>query len=77
MPFYTYDHIHLLSQEPMETARYFNRMFGARIVESVQSDGQPRVDLDGSVAVAGLSIRIPSPKRIAPAAAGLRRSSRD
>lgn len=46
MPFYTYDHIHLLSQEPMETARYFNRMFGARIVESVQSDGQPRVDLD-------------------------------
>ena len=46
MSFYTYDHIHLLSQEPMETARYFNRMFGARIVESVQSDGQTRVDLD-------------------------------
>ena len=46
MAFYTYDHIHLLSQEPMETARYFNEMFGARIVESVQSDGNPRVDLD-------------------------------
>lgn len=46
MAFYVYDHIHLLSPEPMETARYFNRMFGARIVESVQSDGRPRVDLD-------------------------------
>ena len=46
MAFYTYDHIHLLSPEPMETARYFNEMFGARIVESVQSDGNPRVDLD-------------------------------
>ena len=46
MAFYTYDHIHLLSQEPMETARYFNEMFGARIVESTQSDGNPRVDLD-------------------------------
>ena len=46
MAFYTYDHIHLLSPEPMETAQYFNRMFGARIVESVQSDGNPRVDLD-------------------------------
>lgn len=46
MAFYVYDHIHLLSPEPMATARYFNRMFGARIVESVQSDGRPRVDLD-------------------------------
>ena len=46
MSFYTYDHIHLLSQEPIETARYFNEMFGARIVESVQSDGNTRVDLD-------------------------------
>lgn len=46
MAFYTYDHIHLLSQEPMETARYFNEMFGARIVESTQSDGRQRVDLD-------------------------------
>ena len=43
MAFYTYDHIHLLSPEPMETAQYFNQMFGARIVESVQSDGNPRV----------------------------------
>ena len=43
---YTYDHIHLLSEDPMATAQYFNRMFDAAIVESVQTDGQPRVDLD-------------------------------
>ena len=46
MPTYTYDHIHLRSHEPMETARYFNKMFDAKIVESVQTDGQSRVDLD-------------------------------
>ena len=46
MPTYTYDHIHLRSRDPMETAQYFNKMFDAEIIESVQSDGQPRVDLD-------------------------------
>ena len=54
MPTYTYDHIHLRSREPMETARYFNKMFDAKIIESVQSDGQPRVDLD----INGLTIFI-------------------
>ena len=46
MPRYAYDHIHLRSRQPMETARYFNRIFDAKINESIQSDGQPRVDLD-------------------------------
>ena len=46
MPTYTYDHIHLRSIEPMETAQYFHKMFDAKIMESVQSDGQPRVDID-------------------------------
>ena len=45
MPTYSYDHIHLRSFDPMETARYFNQMFDARIIEPVQSDGQ-QVDLD-------------------------------
>jgi lactoylglutathione lyase len=27
-------------------AQYFNQMFDAKILESVQSDGRPRVDLD-------------------------------
>ena len=54
MPTYTYDHIHLRSREPMETAKYFNQMFDAKIIESVQSDGQPRLDLD----INGLTIFI-------------------
>ena len=43
---YTYDHIHLRSRDPMEAARYLNRIFDAKINESIQSDGQPRVDVD-------------------------------
>ncbi len=43
---YSYDHIHLRSQDPMATAQYFNKMFDAKILESIQSDGQPRIDLD-------------------------------
>ncbi len=54
MPTYTYDHIHLRSRDPMETARYYNRVFDAKVIESVQSNGQPRVDLD----VNGLTIYI-------------------
>ncbi len=54
MPTYSYDHIHLRTQDPMATARYYNEMFGAEIIESVQSDGQPRIDLD----INGLTIFI-------------------
>ena len=32
MPTYTYDHIHLRSQDPMDTARYFNKMLNAMIL---------------------------------------------
>ena len=46
MPNYTYDHIHLRSRDPMETAQYYNKMFNAKILESVQPDGQKRIDLD-------------------------------
>jgi catechol 2,3-dioxygenase-like lactoylglutathione lyase family enzyme len=45
-PVYTYDHIHLRSRDPMATAQYYHQMFDARIIESVQSDGRPRIDLD-------------------------------
>ena len=43
---YSYDHIHLRSRDPMATAQYFNKMFDAKILESIQSDGQTRIDLD-------------------------------
>ena len=63
MTTYTYDHIHLRSREPMETAKYFETMFGAEIIESVQSDGQPRIDLD----VNGLTIFIAAADESTPA----------
>ena len=43
---YSYDHIHLRSRDAMATAQYFEKMFGAKILESVQSDGASRIDLD-------------------------------
>jgi lactoylglutathione lyase len=46
MPTYSYDHIHLRTKDPKGMARYFEKMFDAKILESIQSDGQPRVDLD-------------------------------
>jgi catechol 2,3-dioxygenase-like lactoylglutathione lyase family enzyme len=59
MPKYSYDHIHLRSKDPMGIAQYFRKMFDAKIVESVQSDGQPRIDLD----INGLAVFI---ARVAP-----------
>ncbi len=46
MPNYTYDHIHLRTRNPEATTKYYHEMFGAKIIESVQSDGVSRVDLD-------------------------------
>lgn len=46
MTVYSYDHMHLRSRDPMATARYFETMFGAEVIESIQTDGQSRVDLD-------------------------------
>ena len=60
---YRYDHIHLRSSEPMDTARYFNQMFGAEIKESIQSDGQSRVDID----INGLVIFIAKAEESTPA----------
>lgn len=46
MTTYKYDHMHLRSRDPMATAQYFEKMFGATILESVQTDGQSRIDID-------------------------------
>ena len=45
-PVYTYDHIHIRTRDPETTIRYFHEMFDAKLVEYVQSNGKPRVDLD-------------------------------
>ena len=46
MPNYTYDHIHIRSQDPSATAQWYETMFGAKVIESTQSDGTQRIDLD-------------------------------
>ena len=45
MTVFTYDHIHLRSPDAEATARWYEEMFGAEIIRSVQSDGRPRLDL--------------------------------
>jgi lactoylglutathione lyase len=41
---FTYDHIHLRSPDPEKTAKYYQHMFGAEIIRSMQ-EGAPRIDL--------------------------------
>ena len=53
---YTYDHIHVRTKDPEGMARFFETMFGAKVLRLTQSDGVPRVDLD----VNGLAIFIAS-----------------
>jgi lactoylglutathione lyase len=68
MPVYSYDHIHLRSRDPMATAKYYEKMFDAKIIESMQSDGQPRIDLD----INGLTVfiaRVPADAAIPEAPA--------
>jgi lactoylglutathione lyase len=49
---FSYDHIHLRSPNAEATAQWYERMFGAEIIRSIQSDGRPRIDLNlGGVAV--------------------------
>jgi len=43
---YRYDHMHLRTRDVKKTAEYYQRVFGAKILESIQSDGKPRTDLD-------------------------------
>jgi catechol 2,3-dioxygenase-like lactoylglutathione lyase family enzyme len=46
MPTYKFHHVHLLSRDPKATAQYYRKIFDAKIIESVQSDGKPRIDMD-------------------------------
>ena len=51
---FSYDHVHLRSPDPEATAAWYERMFGAEIIRSVQSDGRPRLDMN----VGGLTVFI-------------------
>ena len=44
MPKFTYDHIHLRTADPEATAQWYERVFGAEILRTMQQ-GQPRIDL--------------------------------
>ena len=67
-PSYRYDHMHVRSRDVKKTAEYYRDMFDAEIVESIQSDGKPRTDLD----LNGLTIFIAavSPEATTPPAPG-------
>jgi lactoylglutathione lyase len=45
MATFTHDHVHLRSPDPEATAQYYERMFGAEVLRSMQQ-GKPRVDLN-------------------------------
>ena len=59
---FSYDHIHLRTRDPEAAAEYYSRVFDAKVLRSVQTDGQSRIDLDiGNVilflAVVGEDVR--------------------
>lgn len=44
MTTFTYDHIHIRSRDPEATAKYYERMFDAKIIRTLQ-DGKERIDM--------------------------------
>ena len=46
MPAFKYDHVHLRSPNPEATALFYEKMFGAEVLRSTQSDGKQRIDLN-------------------------------
>lgn len=44
MATYTWDHIHLRSPNPEATAAFYERMFDAEVIRTMQ-EGKPRIDL--------------------------------
>jgi len=65
MSTFTYDHIHIRSRDPEKTAAYFERMFDAQIIRSMQ-EGKPRIDMkiggqDVFIALVGPNSGVNSP----------------
>ncbi|MFC1958709.1 VOC family protein [Chloroflexota bacterium] len=47
MPNYWYDHIHLVSPDPVKTAQFYQTLFGAELISTLQlEDGRTSVELD-------------------------------
>src|SRR3546814_3765755 len=62
---FQFDHIHLRSPEPEETARFYERMFGAKIIRTVQ-EGRERIDLDLGGQAIFIAPVLPDGKTAAP-----------
>ena len=45
-PIYHFEHVHILSRDPKATAQYFHKMFDAKIIEAIEPDGKPRIDVE-------------------------------
>jgi catechol 2,3-dioxygenase-like lactoylglutathione lyase family enzyme len=61
MPKYELDHIHISSPNPLETARFYEDMMGAKIMgEGKMPDGRKNVNVD----LNGLVIRIIEPSSL-------------
>ena len=45
-PIYHFEHVHILSRNPKAVAQYFHKMFDAKIIEGIEPDGKPRVDVE-------------------------------
>ena len=43
---FTYDHVHLRSPDPDATAAWYAKMFGAKVIKSVMSNGIERTDIN-------------------------------
>lgn len=44
MATFTWDHVHLRTPDPEATAQWFERIFGAQVIRSMQQ-GKPRIDI--------------------------------
>ncbi|MBV9827552.1 MAG: VOC family protein [Alphaproteobacteria bacterium] len=66
---FMYDHVHLRSPDPDATAAWYERMFGARVIKSVMSNGIERTDINlGGVDV--FIAQVPSDASLADKADG-------
>ena len=69
MPTYSYDHVHLVSPDPVATARFYEKMFAAKTVETTKfTDGRTNIALD----LNGSRILIVEPRsQTEPASSGI------
>ena len=63
MPEYVFDHIHLTSPDPLKTAEFYEKMFGARRISARDNhDGRASAKLD----LSGVTILINQPREGQP-----------